>query len=390
MTSGGEASAWPAVDMVTLRVDRWERVRAMMLELGLDHLVLTSADAIRYVTDFRSQLTPESNQWFAVVVDVDGSSDVFVPYVDQRIDEPLADLPAVRSMQPLPAWAPSTMHPLAWSRQVAAALSTGSSSTIGFEGLDPTVLLALKTHMPDARWRPISQDLDEVRRAKLPSEVELLAAAARVNSRACEAAIAAGVVGARDYDFIAAAASYQLRAGVEFVTHSVCNVRSPSGDWFAYGGELREGDTFMFDVGVYGRGGYCSDLARTGFVGEPPREVAKAYAVLLDALRAGEEAVRPGVLASEVDDVVNRYIERQGLPSTPYAMGHGIGLRMCEAPTIFRPHLMDTDARFRVGDVIALEPETHVDVDGVPVVLKLEDNYFLGEDGLVALSDAAY
>lgn len=362
----------------------------MMVELGLDHLLLTSADAIRYATDFRSQLTPESNQWFAMVIDAEGTSDVFVPYVDQRIDGPRADLPALRSMQPLPAWAPSTMHPLAWSRQVAAPLIEARARKVGFEGVDVSVLEALKAHLPGVTWYPVMRDLDAVRREKLPSEVELLAAAGRVNSRASEAAVAAGVAGARDYDFLAAAASYQLRAGVEYVTHSVCNVRSPSGDWFAYGGELREGDTFMFDIGVYGRGGYCSDVARTGFVGEPRPEVAKAYVVLRDALSAGEEAARPGARASDVDAVVNRYIERYRLPSTPYAMGHGVGLRMCEQPTIFRPHLMDVDATLRVGDVIALEPETHVEIDGIPVVMKLEDNYYVGADGLVRLSDAAY
>jgi Xaa-Pro aminopeptidase len=390
MTTTPETTTWPVVDMTALRSDRWARVRAMMRGRELDHVILTSPDDIRYATDFRSQLTPESHQWFAAVVGSDGECELFVPYVDADVPDPVPELPAIRAMHPAPGWAPNTLHTNTWARLIGAVLDKDGAKKVGHQGLPSSLLGALDTAVPGATWHPVDGDLDAVRREKLPPEIELLAAVGRVNSRAAEAAITAGVAGARDYDFLAAAASYQIRSGVEYMSHSVCNVRKLSGDWYAYGATLREGDTFMFDIGCYGHGGYASDLARVGFVGQPPKVVVDAYRILLEAHRLGEETARPGVRGSHIDATVNRYLQRHRLPGTPYAMGHGLGLRICESPTIYRPELLDVDAQLRAGDVIALEPETAVEVDGTMIVLKVEDNYVVEADGLRRLSDAVY
>lgn len=167
-------------------------------------------------------------------------------------------------------------------------------------------------------------------------------------------------------------------------------MRRGSGTWFAVGNELREGEAFFFDIGCYGAGGYASDMARVGFVGEPPAAIRAAYRRLLEAHRIGEETARPGVRASEIQAAVNGYLERQGLPITPYSVGHGIGLRACELPTIHRADRMDRDQMLAEGMVIALEPETAVEVDGRPVVLKVEDDYVVERDGLRRLTDAGY
>jgi Xaa-Pro aminopeptidase len=100
--------------------------------------------------------------------------------------------------------------------------------------------------------------------------------------------------------------------------------------------------------------------------------------------------VRPGVKASEVDDAVNNYLRRQGLPTTPYAMGHGVGLRACELPTIYRSSIIDRDQVIVEGSVIALEPETGLEINGEFVLLKLEDNYVVQSDGVRRLSPAGY
>jgi len=382
--------AWPAVDEAALRSDRWERVRAMMRELDLDHLVLTSADAIRYACGTRTYLTPESREWFALVLDRTGAGDLFVPYQDT--DEPIhdPDEPMLRSVRAAPAWAPSSLHPETWSRLLAGILNQNGARRVGFEGLNPTVAAALGEAMNATHLKPIESALYGIRREKLPVEVQLLEAVAKVTSRACEAAIDAARDGVVDHEILAAAADHHLRAGVEALSHGVCNVRKPSGDWYPYGAVLEEGDAFMFDIGCFGAGGYASDLARVGFVGEPLPEVARAYAVLLDALRTGEDLARPGTRASAIHAAVNSHLDGNGCATTPYAMCHGVGLRICEAPTLAPAAILDSDATLRVGDVIALEPETVVEARGKRVVLKVEDTYVVEENGLRRLSDARY
>jgi Xaa-Pro aminopeptidase len=51
---------------------------------------------------------------------------------------------------------------------------------------------------------------------------------------------------------------------------------------------------------------------------------------------------------------------------------------------------MDRDQVLQEGMVIALEPETAVEIAGRMVVLKVEDNYLVQPDGLRRLTDAPY
>ncbi len=51
---------------------------------------------------------------------------------------------------------------------------------------------------------------------------------------------------------------------------------------------------------------------------------------------------------------------------------------------------MDRDQVLEEGMVIALEPETAVQTAERTVVLKVEDNYLVQQDGLRRLTDAPY
>lgn len=379
--------AWPTVDVGALRRHRRERVAATIDELGVDHLLLTGPDQIRYATDVRTQIISEAHDWFAVVVDRAGEADVFGPSVGETVLAPDPELPHVRAEHPLPSWSPAVGHPGVWVSQVAGELRRRGARVVGYEGLDPALLIGLGEALPGVRFRPAATALFLARQVKHPIEVELIAAAARVNAGAMRAALDAARPGATDHDLLAVAGAYAQRMGAEFLTHAVCNVRKGTGDWFAHGARLRPNEAFFFDIGCYGRGGYASDAARTGFVGEPPGAIANAYERLLEAYEAVIEAARPGVRASQLVATVNEHLAGHGLGTTPYAIGHGVGLRGCELPTLHRPGLVDRDATLEEGFVIALEPETTVVVDGRPVVLKIEDNFVVEAGGLRRLTE---
>ena len=382
--------AWPEVDAQALRASRRGRTAELMDRLGLDHLLLTSFDNIRFVTDYRTLIIAEAFDWFAVIADRSGECEIFVPWIDEEQREPDPDMPWIRGLHPLPSWTPAHPHQDYWVRSLVRVLGRKGARRVGFELVYADLLDALRQELPALELVPVTTELHDLRVQKDPLEIELLAAASSVNSLAAEAAMAVAKAGMTDYDVLSVAMESLQRDGVEFLSHSLCNIRRGSGTWFAAGNELNEGDAYFFDIGCYGAGGYASDMARTGFVGEPPRTVGNAYLRLLEALRVGEEAARPGVRASEVHETVNRYLERQGLPITPYSVGHGVGLRACELPTIYRTDRMGRDQLLTEGMVISLEPETGVEVDGRFVLLKIEDNYVVQRDGLRRLTLAPY
>jgi Xaa-Pro aminopeptidase len=382
--------SWPAVDWDTLRARRTGKVAELMRRRGLDHLLVTGFDTIRYAADYRTLIIAEGFDWFAAIIDQDGACDLFVPWVDEVSERPEPDLPWIRAIWPLPSWSPALAHARTWTQSLAAALRQRGARRIGFELVYADLLAALRQEIPAAEFVPAAAELFDLRLSKDTIEIELLAAASLVNSRAATAAMEAAKVGMTDHDILAVAMESLQRDGSEFVSHSVCNVRRGTGTWFAVGNELAEGDAFFFDIGCYGRGGYASDMARTGFIGEPPLAVQRTYRALLEAHHIGEERARPGIRASQVHEAVNQYLRRQDLPITPYALGHGVGLRACELPTIHRADRMDRDQVLEEGMVIALEPETAVEIAGQVVVLKVEDNYLVQQDGLRRLTDAPY
>lgn len=94
---------WPTVDWAELQRARTERTGALMDSLGLDHLLVTSFDNIRYVTGYRTLIIAEAFDWFAAIASRDGDFEMFVPWIDEVSKEPDPDLPGLRAAHPLPS-----------------------------------------------------------------------------------------------------------------------------------------------------------------------------------------------------------------------------------------------------------------------------------------------
>ena len=141
-----------------------------------------------------------------------------------------------------------------------------------------------------------------------------------------------------------------------------------------------------------------ADMARTFVVGEPAPEHAERLAEMESltrrALSEAEEGVRPGVLGRELFDAACELYESAGYPtqrtSEPdeeegfqWALGHGVGLEVHEAPSLG----LAGREPFVVGDVVALEPGLSDEEIG-PLVF--EDLAVVTEDGCEVLTDFPY
>lgn len=78
--------------------------------------------------------------------------------------------------------------------------------------------------------------------------------------------------------------------------------------------------------------GYSADMTRTVFMGRAPTEFKKMY----ETVRVGQEkAFSPQkVTCSGIDHIARDYIKKQGYPSVPHSVGHGVGLEVHELPHI--------------------------------------------------------
>ena len=97
---------------------------------------------------------------------------------------------------------------------------------------------------------------------------------------------------------------------------------------------IEDGEIVLCDFGGT-MDGYCSDITRCVFTGEPPAEIAEAYAVLHAAQAAGVAAATVGTPCEDVDRAARQVIADAGYGEYfIHRTGHGIGLEEHEDPYI--------------------------------------------------------
>jgi len=115
---------------------------------------------------------------------------------------------------------------------------------------------------------------------------------------------------------------------------------------------IQEGEPVILDVGVRLEG-YCSDVTRTVFLGEPSEEFKRIAEVVRAAQEAGLAKIRPGVLTDEVYREAYRVIDGAGYGERfPHSLGHGIGLEAHEGPRLGPRE----PVKLREGMVVTVEP----------------------------------
>jgi Xaa-Pro dipeptidase len=379
---------WPRVDEAALLADRRARVAAVMKEERLDALLLSGFDNIRYATSFRASLTYDSNyEWYAALLDKDLAGTLLACDIGEPIDGPVPGNTAITRRVGAPSWQAAWAQPRTYAQLIERELR--GARRVGVDVLQFDVADALR--QDGVELVPVAQALLRQRMVKTADEIRLVEASCEVASLAMSAAMRGFVEGMTDVEIVNLANDVSNRCGVEWISHAVITVQAtPSrASWLPTGRRVWAGDTFFVDYGVYGAGGYASDFCRTHVAETAPPQVREAHRRLREALAEGEAMARPGVRGSEVAAAVNAALQQRGLPPTSYAMGHGIGLRLVEPPSLFRPDRMDADEMLAEGMTVCIEPSTAVEVGGEVVGLKEEEQYVVTATGLRQLTKTA-
>jgi len=134
---------------------------------------------------------------------------------------------------------------------------------------------------------------------------------------------------------------------------------------------LAAGDLVKIDFGAL-VAGYHSDMTRTFVLGEAADWQREIYQVVAAAQRAGRQALRPGAALRDVDAAARTLIADAGYADTfGHGLGHGVGLRIHEAPGINAA----ADGTLLAGAVVTVEPGVYLaDRGGV----RIEDTLVVG------------
>jgi Xaa-Pro aminopeptidase len=97
---------------------------------------------------------------------------------------------------------------------------------------------------------------------------------------------------------------------------------------------ILEGAPIVIDMGAMYKG-YCSDLTRTVFVGQPSEEFKRVYNIVLKAQQTAMNEARAGMSGGAIDQIARQVIEEQGYAEYfGHALGHGVGLAVHEFPRL--------------------------------------------------------
>ena len=137
---------------------------------------------------------------------------------------------------------------------------------------------------------------------------------------------------------------------------------------------IQAGEVVLCDFGGT-MDGYCSDITRCVFTGEPPAEFAELYDVLHDAQRTAVARAGAGVPAEEVDRTARGIIAEHGYGRYfIHRTGHGIGMEEHEDPYIVEGNRRPLVA----GHAFSVEPGIYVPGRWGA---RLEDIVVAGADG---------
>ena len=322
---------------------RLRQSRTTMAREGIDLLAIPPGDDLRYLVGF-STVADERPSYLFITAD---AALFLVPELN-------AQQASAHIHDPMLTYGDSEGPAKALT---AGRQRLGARHRIGVgDTMRADALLLLQHQWRDAQFVPASIVLAPLRMRKSAEEIEALRRAAAT----AEADIAAAV----DAGFRTAGATEVKSASVgsgpnsAFPHHHTGTRRAQAGE------------PVLFDLGSR-VDGYCSDITRMAFLGEPPARYRDVHRAVEAAVQNALAVIRPGVPINEVDLAARRTIEQAGYgPNFVHRTGHGIGITEHEPPSVTQANALPLEEgmAFSVEPGIYLPGEFGVRLEEIVVV----------------------
>jgi Xaa-Pro aminopeptidase len=350
-------------------------LRNLLVQNEIDGLLVTDLVNIRYLTGFTgSNAALLVHSW-----DTPGAEDRTVISTDGRYDTQVAEqVPDLRAE-----------IARAVSRRVVELAGEWQFGRLGYESHIVTVdqhraLLALGSGLEFVAAPGL---VEQLRMVKDEYEIDLLRTACAVGDGALAALLETGALRpgrterqvARDLEW---AMFERGAAGIAFETIVASGANSAVPHHRPTEAVLAAGDFVKIDFGAV-VDGYHSDMTRTFVLGEPASWQREVYDLVYAAQRAGREALRPGVPCADVDAAAREVIAAAGHGRLfVHGLGHGVGLRIHEAPGIAKTGT----GTLQSGVAVTVEPGVYFPGRGG---VRIEDTLVVREGGPELLTNTS-
>lgn len=391
---------------------RIDRLRDSMAEAGADAFYVRDQSNLRWLTAFDGVFDDEDAH--AMIV-VPGRA---VLHTDSRYDEAFRrvsggteiEIDATRCTHA--AFAKETLaesragessvSPETGNRAEMLAEESSTSQAVGkadgAEGASTT--LAIETSIELGEFRTLEKELAGsavrlletsgvivgLREVKDADEITRMKAAQAITDAAFAHIAAFAKPGMAEREVQIELEDFMLRHGAEGLAFSSIVATGANGaSPHAIPGEtlLEAGQCVVLDFGARAQG-YCSDMTRMLFLGEPDERMRQAYETIREANECVEAALRPGVTGAEMHRLAEEVLERHGFGGKMgHGLGHGVGVDIHEQP-VLSPR---NDKPLVPGNVVTVEPGIYLAGD---FGMRLEDFGVITRDGFEVFTQSTH
>ena len=356
--------------MDACRRSRVSRLQEKVGELGLDAMLVTSQDAIYYLSG--ASYTPVERPFF-IIVKPAGNPELVVPRLEYEHMLKVEGFGEIRHYFEYPSIPGQNWHDY-------VAESVGEDAVVGIEPSLPSA----HRELIRARETRIVDYIDTMRLVKDAGEIEAIRLAAKYTDegmRLIHAGLYRGecalepTMPARDIR-----TSVIKETDYNYMTSSFLTAAWPAPKSSQphslpdFADRFGEGSIVLMS---YNRvNGYAAECERTVFLGEPSDRDRELYEVVMGARALAYSLVKPGVRCADIDLATQRFFEEFGYgDNILHRTGHGIGLGNHEAPWLSAgaDHVLEENM------VISIEPALYFpDIGGFrhsDTVLVTHDGY---------------
>ena len=365
------ADAVAAANMRAVSSDRQRMVRDVCKRFGISALLVRDTPSIRWISGFDGVFDEERAHALLV------TPDYVVLHTDSRYSNALYT--AATRMGSAIAIDETRVGHFAFAHQVLAPGVDGAFA--GRLGFEDTVTYAEFVKAAESfgtsGLAPTSDIVRTLRAVKGEEELVRMRAAQAITDAAFEHIIGFMRPGMTEREVQLELESFMLRHGADGLASSSIVASGANGaDPHAVPGEARleAGQCVVMDFGARAFG-YCSDMTRMVFLGEPTGEMARAWDVLRLANETVEQALRPGMTGREAHEMAEQVLAEGGFAGRMgHGLGHGVGLECHELPVMNAR----SDTPLAIGNVVTVEPGIYLPGE---FGMRLEDCGVITADG---------
>lgn len=362
--------------------ERLKRAQTLMVNKGIDALLLTTEPEVRYFTGYLTRFWESpSRPWF-LLVPVSGDPVAVIP----QIGEPLMASTWIGDIR---TWVAPDLKDDGETLLADTIKEIVSGGRIAIPGGHETHMRMplwtyerLKSAITPAVFCEDHDIMRQLRLVKSDAEIEKISHACKIANNTFAQMNSIASEGMSMAKLFARFQMALLENGADFVTY-VAGGKGPLGygDIIAPASSdpLETGDIFMLDTGAIWDGYFC-DFDRNFAIATASPVANDAHRKLIDATQAGFEAAKPGIRACDLFGAMDKVLTGGSSPNQNGRLGHGLGMQLTEWPSLIP---MD-ETLLEAGMVLTLEPSIETQ-DGLMLVH--EENIVITGDGARYISD---